>query len=109
MDPGANEEGAMGLSRRSFLQASAGVAAAGALVGVPKVASANETSHRGPSAAGGRKGAPPVSGPLVIYVHDASTGDMTIMAGTAEIDVQDQQLAARAAQAGAGAPAQDQS
>jgi hypothetical protein len=30
------------------------------------------------------------------------------MAGTAEVDVQDQQLAARAAQAVAGAPQQDQ-
>jgi hypothetical protein len=99
----------MGLSRRSFLQASAGVAAAGALVSVPRVASAKEASQGSPSVAGGRKGAPAVSGPLVIYVHDASTGDMTIMAGTAEIDVQDQQLAARAAQAVAGAPQQDQS
>jgi hypothetical protein len=99
----------MGLSRRGFLQASAGVAAAGALVGVPKVASAKGTSQGSPSAAGGRKGAPAVSGPLVIYVHDTSTGEMTIMAGTAEIDVQDQQLAARAAQAVAGAPQQDQS
>jgi hypothetical protein len=98
----------MGLSRRGFLQASAGAAAVGALVAVPKGASAKEASQARPSAGGGRKGAPAVSGPLVIYVHDASTGDMTIMAGTAEIDVQDQQLAVRAAQAVAGAPQQDQ-
>src|SRR4051812_49739258 len=84
----------MGLSRRSFLQASAGVAAAGALVSVPKVASAKEAAHGRPDVEGGRKGAPAVSGPLVIYVHDASTGDMTIMAGTPPNDGPEQQPAA---------------
>jgi hypothetical protein len=76
------------MSRRRFLtRASAGAVTVGALSTVPALtlpASAQGTT-------------PPVtlSDPLVVYVHDPSAGNVSVMVGTDEVTHHDPELVAR--------------
>jgi hypothetical protein len=86
-----------GLSRRGFLQASAGVAA-GAAVGVPALAdAAGAAGNDARASADELAGAS--SDPMIIYVENAGTGDVTILTGTDEIASREPELVARALRA----------
>ena len=82
-------------TRRAFLaMTGTGAAAVGALIATP--------TAFGSSRAGGSTyipspdgQAPPVEGPLVAYVDDARTGEISIMVGEREVTVVDKDLAAR--------------
>jgi hypothetical protein len=96
------------LSRRSMLRG-AGAGAAGlaaiAVAGpaVPALAAANRPAApaRSGSAAGGRSDA--ISGPVVVHVRDARSGEMDVFAGTGHTRLRDPDLAARLARATAAA------
>lgn len=73
-----------GLTRRSFVRSSAGVAAGMATFGALGVDSADAEEK-------GRTG----SGPLVAYVRDPRSGEVSLMRGHHEVTVHDPALAAR--------------
>jgi hypothetical protein len=89
------------LSRRTFLGASAAAAGA-AVIGVPIATAAaspgGATAAPALTAAGAAVGAK-ASGPLVVYVPDAGSGDVSIMVGTQEVTYHDPDLVARLARA----------
>jgi hypothetical protein len=85
------------LSRRSVLRGAAGVGAAGvaaaALAGgaLPAAASTKAAGPaRGSAAASGGQ-----SGPVVVHVRDAATGELDVFCGTTCTRVRDKELAAR--------------
>jgi hypothetical protein len=88
------------ISRRTLLGASAGVAATAAVVGVnlsgvttSATASAGRT---GPTMAEPATGASAqASGPLVVFVRDASKPELSIMSGDSEWVVRDAELVSR--------------
>jgi uncharacterized membrane protein len=90
------------MSRRSVLQ---GVATAGA-VGLaattlgaavsPAAAAEADASQSSPRAGGAAKAA---SGPLVVHVRDARSGDIEVFSGTSQARLRDKDLAARIARA----------
>ena len=89
------------LSRRTFLGASAAAAGA-AVIGVPIATAAvgsGTAAAAAPLAAGGALLGAKASGPLVAYVKDVSSGDVSIMVGTQEVKYHDPDLVARLARA----------
>jgi hypothetical protein len=44
---------------------------------------------------GGRAGGPGTSGPIVVHVRDARSGDIEVFSGTSQTRLRDQDLAAR--------------
>jgi uncharacterized membrane protein len=85
------------VSRRSVLQGAATAGAAGlaatALGAAVSPAAASESAPRGGGAA---KAA---SGPLVVHVRDAKSGDIEVFSGTSQIRLRDKDLAARISRA----------
>ena len=77
------------LSRRTFLGASAAAAVA-AVIGAP-VAAASAAAPAVPVAL--PRNAP--AGPFMVYVADATAGDVSIMIGTDEVTSHDPDLVAR--------------
>jgi len=91
------------LSRRTFLGASAAAAGAAA-IGIPIASAAANSGHTKEAtavAAGGSLPGAKAAGPLVVYVPDASSGDVSIMIGTQEVMHHDPDLVARLARAAA--------
>jgi hypothetical protein len=92
MSDGKAEDG--GVTRLSFIKTSAGVAAGlgAAAIGVPGVASAKPTEERGvptdPST-------PTPPEPIVAYVRDAESGEVTVVSGTSEATYRDRALVER--------------
>jgi hypothetical protein len=89
------------LSRRTFLGASAAAAGA-AVIGVPiatAAASSGGAAAAPALATGGAALGTKASGPLVVYVPDAASGDVSIMVGTQEVTYHDPDLVARLARA----------
>lgn len=82
----------MSTSRRTFLLTT-GVAAAGTAA----VAGAAPTSAAAPSPRGATGVAPSSSEPVIAYVSDASSGQVTVMRGDDEVTVTDLELARRIA------------
>jgi hypothetical protein len=80
-----------GVTRLSFLKASAGAAAGAAAVGVP-IAAAVSNDQQGvriePAGASPRE-------PVVAYVRDAERGEVTLMSGTSEVTYRDRSLVKR--------------
>ncbi len=80
-----------GVTRLSFLQASAGAAAGVTAVGVPAAA----------IIAGEKRGvvtepsSPMPQEPVVAYVRDAQRGEVTVVSGTSEVTYRDQALVKR--------------
>jgi hypothetical protein len=76
-----------GLTRLSFLKASAGAAAGAAAIGVPAAVIATEQPGvvTEPSSATPRE-------PVMAYVRDARRGEVTVMAGTSETTYRDRAL-----------------
>ena len=79
-----------GVTRLSFLKASAGAAAGAAAIGVPAavVASQDKAVEMEPSTK-----TPPE--PLMAYVRDAQRGEVTIVSGTTETTYRDRTLVKR--------------
>ena len=90
------------LSRRTFLGASAAAAGAAA-IGIPIASAvAGSSAAAAPAvAAGGAAAGAKANGPLVVYVPDAGSGDVSIMDGTQEVTYHDPALVARLARAAA--------
>ena len=87
-DKAPEEEG--GVTRLSFLKASAGTAAGAAAIGVP-IASAISAGQGVPVEPHGSTPREPV----VAYVRDAERGEVTLMAGTSEVTYRDRNLVKR--------------
>jgi hypothetical protein len=79
-----------GVTRLSFIKASAGVAAGAAAVGVPAVALSREGAHEIPKPA-----TPAPQEPVMAYVHDVERGEVTVMSGTGEVTYRDRALVKR--------------
>jgi hypothetical protein len=80
-----------GVTRLSFIKASAGVAAGAAAIGVPAAAAITDRP--------GKVVDPPSTRtpqePVVAYVRDAERGEVTVVAGTAETTYRDPSLVKR--------------
>jgi hypothetical protein len=93
----------MKLSRRTLLfRASAGAAAAGALVTAPQLLQSAVAAERGQKAAptGAQPPASSSAEPVVAYVRDQSRGEVALYIGTREIIRHDPELVRRLLQAG---------
>jgi hypothetical protein len=94
MNPAPDDEGTAsqtkGVTRLSFIKASAGAAAGAAAVAIPAVAVAEQ--HKGeptePSTPNPRE-------PVMAYVRDARRGEVTLMHGTTETTYRDPALVKR--------------
>jgi hypothetical protein len=93
------------LSRRTLLQGAATAGAAGlavtAMGAVNPALAATDRSAKGSAAEGSlsRGPAKTPSGPIVVHVRDARTGDIEVFSGTSQTRVRDTDLAARIARA----------
>jgi hypothetical protein len=89
MSDGSREEG--GVTRLSFLKASAAAAAGAAVVGAPVAAAlASEKSGVATEPSTGNP-----SEPVMAYVRDAKRGEVTVMSGTSETTYRDRALVKR--------------
>lgn len=82
------------MSRRRFLtRASAGAVTVGAFSSIPVLTASASVQRSVPE----KSGLPPVtsSEPLVVYVHNPSAGEVSIMVGTDEVIRHDPELVAR--------------
>jgi hypothetical protein len=80
-----------GVTRLSFLKASAGAAAGAAAIGVPAAAvlsNEGKAEVTEPSSENPRE-------PVMAYVRDAERGEVTVMSGTSETTYRDHSLAKR--------------
>lgn len=89
-----------GVTRLSFLKASAGAAAGAAAVGVP-IASAIAAEKDGVPVE--PRGATPRE-PIMAYVRDADRGEVTLMSGTDEVTYRDPTLVKRLMKAAPNGP-----
>jgi hypothetical protein len=80
-----------GVTRLSFLKASAGAAAGAAAVGVP-AAAALTGKQKGEVTA---PSSPNPREPVMAYVRDAERGEVTVMSGTSETTYRDRSLVKR--------------
>ncbi len=84
-------------TRRGFLvMTGAGAAAVGAAAVVPG-AFASDRNDSAVSADEQAAQGPAVEGPLIAYVNDVSTGEVSVMVGDQEVTVVDRDLAAKIA------------
>jgi hypothetical protein len=79
-----------GVTRLSFLKASAGAAAGAAAIGVP--AAAVLSNQKGEVT---EPSSPNPQEPVMAYVRDAERGEVTVMSGTSETTYRDRSLARR--------------
>ena len=97
----AQHEPAERMSRRSLLQGAAAAGAAGlavtALGTAMSPAAAASTTASSALAGGDLKAAP--SGPIVVHVRNAKSGDIEVFSGTSQTSLRDKDLAARIARA----------
>jgi hypothetical protein len=93
------------LSRRSLLRGTAAAGAAGLAVTAVGAAARPALAAPRPSAAPDQRTgadadqAPMPSGPIVVHVRDAKSGDIEVFSGTSQTSLRDQDLAARIARA----------
>jgi nitrous oxide reductase len=91
------------LSRRSLLQGAATVGAAGlaatALGAAASPALAATSRPSAPSQPHGQGEAKTATGPIMVHVRDASSGDIEVFSGTSQTRLRDKDLAARIARA----------
>ena len=92
-----------GLSRRSILWSAAGAGAAGLAAAAmaraaPAFAAATPAASRTPRPDAAANPAP-TSGPVVVHLRDARSGEMDVYAGTSHTRLRDPNLAARLARA----------
>lgn len=89
-----------GLTRLSFLKASAVAAAGAAAVGVPAAVARSEDQSGVPT----EPSSPNPQEPVMAYVRDARRGEVTVMSGTSETTYRDQALVKRLLAAAPGQP-----
>jgi hypothetical protein len=89
MSDSRSEEG--GLTRLSFLKASAVAAAGAAAVGVPAAAALAEAKSGVPT----EPSSPNPREPVMAYVRDVQRGEVTVMSGTSETTYRDRALVKR--------------
>jgi hypothetical protein len=77
-----------GLSRRTFIMTSAGVATA---VGAPVAVALSDQQHPVVT----EPSAPPPREPVMAYIRDAKRGELTVVAGTSETTYRDPELVKR--------------
>jgi hypothetical protein len=77
------------LTRRGFVRNSAGAAAGMTVIGALAATQAEAKAD----------GVPAGSDPVVAYVKDPSTGEISVMSGDREVNVKDRKLAAQIARA----------
>jgi nitrous oxide reductase len=91
------------LSRRSLLQGAATAGAAGLAVtaiGAAATPALAATSQPSPQDRGrDARAEQPRTGPIVVHVRDANSGDIEVFSGTSQTRLRDKDLAARNAQA----------
>jgi hypothetical protein len=80
-----------GLTRLSFIKASAGLAAGAAAIGVPGAA-ALAAEEKGVAI---EPSSPSPSEPVMAYVRDAERGEVTVLSGTDETTYRDRALTQR--------------
>jgi hypothetical protein len=80
-----------GLTRLSFIKASAGLAAGAAALGVPGAAALSAEGK----AVAIEPSSPSPSEPVMAYVRDAERGEVTVMSGTDETTYRDPALTRR--------------
>jgi hypothetical protein len=96
----ASQDEERGVSRRSFIKASAGVATGATVLGVPAAAVLGIPAAAA-AAAGGADAvqvAPATEDPaepVMAYVHDAAKGEVTVLAGTQQVTYRDPALVKR--------------
>ncbi len=96
-DPGSS--GSVRMSRRHILRGAAAAGAAGlAVTAVGAAASPALAATSQPSAPSADDAKLP-SGPLVVHVRDAKSGDIEVFYGTSQVQLQDKELTARIARA----------
>ena len=81
-----------GMTRLSFIKASAGAAAGVAAVGVPVGAAASSKEEVGVPT---KPSTPTPPEPIVAYVRNAERGEVTVVSGTSEMTYRDRALARR--------------
>lgn len=82
-----------GISRRTFLKGVvAGAAAAGVLAAAPSVLAGSAEGSDGNDA---ELESGPVTGPIVVYIRDSTTGEVEIMSGTKAVVRKDAGLVSR--------------
>jgi len=99
MDPATDPGQPRRVSRRSVLRGAAGAGAVGlaAAAGAGAVVAASPgTKAAAPTAT---DAGPAKAGPLVVYLRDATTGELEVFAGTSKVRFRDPALAARLARA----------
>jgi hypothetical protein len=94
-EPGSS--GSRRLSRRSLLQGAATAGAAGLAVTAMGTTQAGAATDR-PAPGDGDQAKLP-SGPIVLNVRDAKSGDIEVFYGTSQVQLQDKELTARIARA----------
>ena len=106
--PTPDPEPRSALSRRSVLRRAAGAGAAGfavtalgtsAFEGSALSASAREASAREATTAARAAGTTSSTGPIIVHVRDAASGDIEVFAGTSQARLRDRDLATRIAKA----------
>lgn len=100
VDPGIVPGQPPRVSRRSLLRGAAGAGAVGlaaaAGAGAVVAAASPRPKATGPAA---MAAGPAYAGSLVVYLRDASTGELEVFAGTSKVRLRDRALAAQLARA----------
>jgi hypothetical protein len=96
MDPATVPEQPHHMSRRSVLRGAAGACAVGltAATGASAVVASASPGTKGAAPAATAAG-PTNAGSLVVYLRDATTGELEVFAGTSKVRFRDPALAAR--------------
>ncbi len=101
--PAHSDADPSGMSRRTVLRGAAGAGAVGlaAAAGVGAVVAATRPDTKAPAArpVAATAGRTEKGGPLVVYLRDASTGELDVFAGTTQVRFRDPALAAQLLQA----------
>ena len=89
------------IDRRGLLKATAGLAAVGAVLGVPALVfkGSNDGDAQGTTAST-ESASLEASQPIVAFIQDAAKGEVVIMSGTEQVVVTDRDLVARILMAG---------
>jgi len=88
-----------GLSRRSFLHASAAAAAGAAVLASPLSGTAAAQAEGSDSNAAATDEALASSEPMIVHVRDARTGEIAVLHGTSEVVYRDPELVRRVVRA----------
>jgi hypothetical protein len=95
--PGSFEPPERHLSRRSVLQGAATAGAAGLAVTAMGAATGSALAATSPSSPRGDSDVKTPSGPIVVHVRNAGSGELDVFSGTSQTRLRDKDLAARIA------------